>query len=951
MENSPYTMHTTTAEHDFRFPRRPLGYINPSQPGQARKPAGFDTAAMGAFDLDFSEPVDTPGHSILQTSMFPALQNGLSGQDETFEDMRQKDPLATQIWKFFSKTKQNLPHQGRMENLTWRMMHVDLRKQQQEARARSMRAQALAATHNAANGPSGIAQLRKTSDQNLAQQIDPMNLDDFIFPDNVASPAGLGASPLTTDMKYSAEEHNAASGGAGAISIKSRKAAAAQTFVPQSVPAVHHQRHQDEFGYVTRHHRKTSIDDRRTRTLKRPAEFSPHVSALTGNSAQQDFEADADLQEYSLDQSVDTAHPSSVPQLSHSGVPFSLDTFGMGTDPIITSAGALQQNFSFSPSPSPMVSHNGYGGMYNHSGIGQNSMNATEYYSPPGSAYPSAVSTPHPMTENDSVFFNPLDGRQQRQPGYRTGPPQVSNPMGQQFMYPPSGGTMLPPSTTGVDAAMTPFAATDGFGNVDPNTIFQSEHSMRSPGVGMMQENAFSFGAESDNEDEDGGAFPDRNLGMHQGFSPSDENGMEFNAPNSMGWDASLPGQFSTQAARYPAGPPRKQVTIGGTTASELSGEMQGEWDTAVGSLPRTQSFRSNADRRQQKLPRTASTPGANLGRTNPFDRLAQSNPNSPPADPVGSRSGYSSVAPSRPSSPPLPSSKQGSTTNLQAAGAGDSSAPTTCTNCFTQTTPLWRRNPEGQPLCNACGLFLKLHGVVRPLSLKTDVIKKRNRGSGASLPVGASTSRAKKGNNNNSGTVSGPGSRKNSTMTLSATASTSQAVTPPTTGSAGGAHDGDSPASGCASGVHTAGSTPNYGGSVTGAIGGKGVVPIAAAPPKSTPGPGAASQSRGPSASNSSKRQRRSSKGASQQEPMDVDSPENSTGSNDGARSVSSTNSFGLPNPPSFIGLANGFGMTQRPVMGANMMGMSSVPHNGVIGPGGAGAGPQEWEWLTMSL
>lgn len=52
----------------------------------------------------------------------------------------------------------------------------------------------------------------------------------------------------------------------------------------------------------------------------------------------------------------------------------------------------------------------------------------------------------------------------------------------------------------------------------------------------------------------------------------------------------------------------------------------------------------------------------------------------------------------------------------------------TRCTNCNTQTTPLWRRNPEGQPLCNACGLFLKLHGVVRPLSLKTDVIKKRQR-------------------------------------------------------------------------------------------------------------------------------------------------------------------------------------------------------------------------------
>lgn len=56
---------------------------------------------------------------------------------------------------------------------------------------------------------------------------------------------------------------------------------------------------------------------------------------------------------------------------------------------------------------------------------------------------------------------------------------------------------------------------------------------------------------------------------------------------------------------------------------------------------------------------------------------------------------------------------------------------PTVCSNCNTSKTPLWRRDPEGQPLCNACGLFLKLHGVVRPLSLKTDVIKKRNRASG----------------------------------------------------------------------------------------------------------------------------------------------------------------------------------------------------------------------------
>lgn len=72
---------------------------------------------------------------------------------------------------------------------------------------------------------------------------------------------------------------------------------------------------------------------------------------------------------------------------------------------------------------------------------------------------------------------------------------------------------------------------------------------------------------------------------------------------------------------------------------------------------------------------------------------------------------------------PTTTASASNNTTN-----GGSSSNSPVCKNCLTLTTPLWRRDENGAVLCNACGLFLKLHGRPRPISLKTDVIKSRNR-------------------------------------------------------------------------------------------------------------------------------------------------------------------------------------------------------------------------------
>lgn len=62
---------------------------------------------------------------------------------ELEDDGKKKDPLASKVWRMYTKAKDTLPNGSRMENLTWRMMAMTLTKKKlaEEAAAKEAAAE------------------------------------------------------------------------------------------------------------------------------------------------------------------------------------------------------------------------------------------------------------------------------------------------------------------------------------------------------------------------------------------------------------------------------------------------------------------------------------------------------------------------------------------------------------------------------------------------------------------------------------------------------------------------------------------------------------------------------------------------------------------------------------------------------------------------------------------
>ena len=140
--NNTTSSESIGTQHDYRFPRRPENQS--THPTSANQSANtYDTINDETKSSDASakaqeDKLDHPAPSrarddLLGESFFPTWKDGSAGEElDNTDEMQKKDPLATQIWKLYSKTKKTLPNQERLENLTWRMMAMNLRKRRQE---------------------------------------------------------------------------------------------------------------------------------------------------------------------------------------------------------------------------------------------------------------------------------------------------------------------------------------------------------------------------------------------------------------------------------------------------------------------------------------------------------------------------------------------------------------------------------------------------------------------------------------------------------------------------------------------------------------------------------------------------------------------------------------------------------------------------------------------------
>ncbi|OZJ04667.1 hypothetical protein BZG36_02887 [Bifiguratus adelaidae] len=727
-------------------------------------PSGISTPLLGIHMAAASPPKPPVAASLLSDNLFPPRKpnpgtaldtDSMRTEDDALTD-QSKDPLAAQVWRLYTKAKDTLPNGARLENLTWRMMAMTL-KAKREAEKNNKPSSASSTPATSPSGAISDQPRRAGQDQlpPLQAQSDAMDLEGgesskakmsslnklsgqkdinmhrpeyeadpttaflnssilndapspvhsnssylqtmvpmppggqqnlVMHPDGTRTPPAPGdttgllsssAPPYLFDFMNNPHFGHADNDDKKAKNVMiSGSSRASHPLFPQQEN--NHPSPSSYMNTTSAHYVQSmkppeggSIAEMR-QSSKRPADYSPQLSSMnmTSITIPSDIYDDSDMENLS--------QPFS-PRLS-SFHPYSLD---QSTESLTSMDG--QHNLSQSLPSSAFFR---FGNEGPQSAGGMAALAARNRVM-------SANSTPLPHSEADGdYYFNqPNAGDSPQEAGDVTvHNNNVNNLSFEQLLamyYNPSTNSSMSPSSYTQPSTIN---TANLLGSSVPSSFnFTGSHksavAMDTPSPTSVDPKIFGHDA-----------------AVHLGFGESGNLGEWGRAStNSDGGDTSSQYGDSSSGSMRPASPAPSSSTglinpalLRKTSAPSFGGNKRlRNKDSAPNLVVREMGMNSREESESPSNSADVSTPESDA---NDEDMEA----------PPKSKS----------------SSNKAATSKSEVANG----PPIACTNCKTTTTPLWRRNPEGQPLCNACGLFLKLHGVVRPLSLKTDVIKKRNR-------------------------------------------------------------------------------------------------------------------------------------------------------------------------------------------------------------------------------
>ncbi|KAF8210258.1 hypothetical protein K438DRAFT_1710870 [Mycena galopus ATCC 62051] len=661
--------------------------------------------------------------------MFPLPESApppkVSGSPELTASRPDDVNPVTKIWKLYSHHQASLPNAQRMENITWRMMTMRLRKEKERESAAST-------VETATDTPSPSTDASVKTEPGLDPQRVPdergRRIDKGKAKVQVLGFDGLNQDDVDDDddvipMDWRAMSRSRSRTMDWAPASRSRSRAGEQ-FDPQQIAPF-----DGRFAFPTFHDRPPP---KQTTSIPIPGASSGHRSPLHPPSRSELSSVYEDQSD--VDPSLDARYMHSL-QYNHSisnynsppFAPSSLPSFGLHGPPRMPSSSGPSPDQRGFPRHVRKTSFDhtvlkdgifaGIGGRHQVNGkpLSPDSLIGTKRRAEAPHDESMLRADPSNIDGNARPAI-PLEEPTSFDHASSSFPSSTFN-----FSYPPYEGL---------------FAGTEYPAGASPNRFHSARSSASNPTTYQTTSTSSSI-----NEGGLSAAAAAASAAMAEGYA-------QLNAANLAGVDEStldyrqLMGLVYPNTTQYTHVDPTQILAGQGDAYQSFHASPSSDgWGNGVGSS-------SNASPEPYNVS-NASTPPSTEGHTHasssarpahrkyvPLKQTAQEAHKRKPSLP-----GASSAAGAASSSSPTLGTLRSSTSTPDLAerkqssggqGADDGEVPTLCTNCQTTNTPLWRRDPEGQPLCNACGLFQKLHGVVRPLSLKTDVIKKRNRASGA---------------------------------------------------------------------------------------------------------------------------------------------------------------------------------------------------------------------------